>query len=197
MIGARVPASALGRYAFVGAIAVLAAVSRPTAASADDRTAAEAILKTLATQPQAPGATATAPSVNAEALARTREAIEQATRLRAAGDEAHAKAADGLAREWAETARDLALAADAEKLAADRKRQSMLAQAQLQRTRALVEEGLARLGRLRAELEAAPPPKVAVETHDGQPKATGGAQAATGAGTSTGKAQTAPGGSTP
>jgi hypothetical protein len=108
--------------------------------------------------------------VTAEALQRAAEATEQATRFRAAGDESHAKAADGLAREWSETARDLALAAAAEKLADERKRQSMKAQEQLERTRALVEEGIARLGRLRAELEGGPSRStVAVESHDGQP----------------------------
>ncbi len=119
--------------------------------------------------------------VTAEALARAKDALERATRLRAAGDEAHAKAADGLAREWAETARDLSLAAAAEKLAEDRKRESMQAEAQLERTRALVEEGIARLGRIRAELEAGPPkPARAVEVHDGEskPRAVTKAQAA-------------------
>jgi hypothetical protein len=108
--------------------------------------------------------------VTAEALRHAAEATEQATRFRAAGDEGHAKAADGLAREWSETARDLGLAAAAEKLADERKRLSMQAQAKLERTRALVEEGIARLGRLRAELEAGPSKStVAVESHDGQP----------------------------
>lgn len=118
-----------------------------------------------------PKADETGPSpVTAEALQRAAEATEQATRFRAAGDESHAKAADGLAREWSETARDLALAAAAEKLADERKRQSMKAQAQLERTRALVEEGIARLGRLRAELEGGPSRStVAVESHDGEP----------------------------
>ena len=108
--------------------------------------------------------------VTAEALRHAGEATEQATRFRAAGDEGHAKAADGLAREWSETARDLSLAAAAEKLADERKRLSMQAQAKLERTRALVEEGIARLGRLRAALEAGPSKStIAVESHDGQP----------------------------
>ncbi|HEX3769582.1 MAG TPA: hypothetical protein VHV30_01900, partial [Polyangiaceae bacterium] len=59
---------------------------------------------------------------------------------------------------WAETARDLASAAAAEKMAEDRKHQAIQARAQLQRTKALVEEGIARLGRLRAELDAASSP---------------------------------------
>ncbi len=108
--------------------------------------------------------------VTVDAVARATEALEQATRFRAAGDEAHAKAAEGLAREWAETARDLALAASAERQAEDRKRQAMEAQAQLERTRALVEDGIARLGRLHAELDAPAKAATAVEVHEGQAK---------------------------
>jgi hypothetical protein len=152
----------LGRRGAVVACACLGVlggvISTVAAARAqgDDRAAAEALVTP---------ADKAAP-VTAEALARAREALEQGTRLRAAGDEAHAKAADGLAREWAETARDLALAAAAEKQADERRRQALQAQAQLERTRALVEDGIARLGRIRAEL-AATPTKVAVEVHDG------------------------------
>jgi hypothetical protein len=132
-------------------------------AQGDDRAAAEALAQ--------PVEDAGPMAVTAEALARTREALEEATRFRAAGDEAHAKAADGLAREWAETARDLALAAAAEKQAGDRKRQAIQAQVQLERTRALVDDGVARLGRVRAELGEAPAGSTtAVEVHDGQGK---------------------------
>jgi len=159
------------------ACALGAAISTVSAAQApgDDRAAAEALV--------GPVEQATPAPVTAEAIARAREALEQATRFRAAGDEAHAKAADGLAREWAETARDLALAGAAEKQANDKKRQAMEAQAQLERTRALVEDGIARLGRIRAELNAAPDKvATAVEVHDGQPKpVASGARAAAGA----------------
>jgi hypothetical protein len=144
-------------------------MARPSGgAEGDDRATAEALVKQAAPSP-----------VTSEAIARANEALEQATRLRAAGDEAHAKAAEGLAREWAETARDLSLAVAAEKLAEDSKRQAMQSQAQLQRTRALVEESIARLGRLRAELDAASAAPAssaeaakrrAVESHDGDPK---------------------------
>ncbi len=93
--------------------------------------------------------------VSADAVEHAKESRERATRFRAAGDEAHAKLADGLAREWAETARDGELAATAEQMAADRRREAMRDQAQLQRTRTLSEEDIARLGRMRAELDAA------------------------------------------
>jgi hypothetical protein len=111
--------------------------------------------------------------VTADAVAKAKDALERAQRMRAAGDEAHAKAADGLALEWAQAGRDLAKAADAEQSAAELRRKAVDAQAQLERSRALVEEALASVGRLQAELEhekATPhEPRVAVETHDGEP----------------------------
>jgi hypothetical protein len=133
---------------------------------ADDHSTATAIAQELELDPvRAP--------ITAAVVARAKEALERATRLRGAGDEAHAKAADGLAREWAETARDLARAADAEAQASDSRRKAVDAQARLVRARALVEEGIARVGRLRAQLDeasrAAPKDRTAVETHGGDP----------------------------
>jgi hypothetical protein len=111
--------------------------------------------------------------VTADSVAKAKDALERAQRMRAAGDEAHAKTADGLALEWAQTGRDLAKAVDAEQTAAEQRRKAVEAQAQLERSRALVEEALASVGRLQAELDheqAAPhEPRVAVETHDGEP----------------------------
>jgi hypothetical protein len=133
----------------VASLLLLMVSAGPSRADSDDRARAEALLK--------PAAPLGPPAVTAEATARAIEALERATRLRMAGDEAHARLAEGLAREWAETARDLGLAAAAEHLAEDRSRQAIQAQAQLERTRALVEEGIARLGRLRAALDAAAP----------------------------------------
>lgn len=117
-------------------------------------------------------------AVTGDAIAHAKDALERATRLRTAGDEAHAKAADGLALEWAQVARDLAKAADAEATAADLRRKAVDAQAQLERTRAQVEEGIAHVGRLRAELaEAEKAPKIertAVEVHEGDKDDKGG-----------------------
>jgi hypothetical protein len=114
----------------------------------DDRAIAETIVKQVESDPARA-------AVAAEALTQARAALERATRLRSAGDEAHAKAADGLAREWAEDARDLARAAEAEATAAEVRRKAVAAQAQLERTRALVEEEIAHIGRLKAELDQA------------------------------------------
>jgi hypothetical protein len=52
-------------------------------------------------------------------------------------------------------AQDIARAVEAEKAAAVLRRKAVDAQAQLERTRTLVEEAIARVGRLRAQLEAA------------------------------------------
>jgi hypothetical protein len=136
-------------YARVLAMAPAAVLllSTPPAAQAqgDDRTIAQALVAAL----EHDSAHA---SVLAEPLARARDAVEQAARLRAVGDEAHARAADGLAREWAETGRDLARASDAEQQAADSRKKALESQARLSRTRTLVEEAIARVGRLSAEI---------------------------------------------
>ena len=139
-------------------------------AQGDDRAVAEALVAQLA--PSA--ADAVRGPVTAEALTRAKEALERGTRLRRSGDEAHAKTADGRAREWAETARDLGRAAEAESTAADLRRRAMTEQAQVERARALLEEGVARVGRLRAQIEEARRAgggRRAVEAHEGEPTA--------------------------
>jgi hypothetical protein len=133
------------------------------ARSGDDGDAAAAIVEKAAKE-------ATHGRVAADAIVRTKEALERATRLRAVGDEPHARAAEGLAREWAETARDLVRAADAEAAATDVRRKAVDAEAGLERARALVEDGIGRVGRLRAELDeagrAGAKDRAAVERHD-------------------------------
>ncbi|HEV3190993.1 MAG TPA: hypothetical protein VGY54_10875 [Polyangiaceae bacterium] len=140
------------RYARVLATAPAAILllSTPPEAQAqgDDHT----IAQTLVTSLEHDSAHA---SVLAEPIARAHDALEQATRLRTVGDEAHARAADGLAREWAETGRDLARASDAEQQAADLQKKALESQARLSRTRTLVEEAIARVGRLSAEIAQA------------------------------------------
>ena len=125
----------------------LAGVSSVAQSSDDHAVASALVLKLEQDASQA--------SVIATSIAAAKQALERATTLRGAGDERHAKTADGLAREWAETARELARAADAEAKASELRRKAVDAQAKLERSRALVEEAIARAGRLRAELEAA------------------------------------------
>ena len=107
-------------------------------------------------------------SIASVAMANAKQGLERATRLRDVGDEAHAKAADGLAREWADMARDLARAADAEGAAWDARRKAEDAKARVERARALVAEGISRVGRMRAELDdaaRATPERKAAEAH--------------------------------
>jgi hypothetical protein len=136
------------------------------AQTADDHATAEALVQVLEQD--------TAHTVvTADAVTAAKLALERATRLRSAGDEAHAKAADGLALEWAQMGRDLAKAADAEATAAEQRRKAVDAQALLERTRAQVEEGIAHVGRLRTQLQEAEKAgkveRVAVEVHEGDP----------------------------
>jgi hypothetical protein len=155
---------ALGAVGMVAAGLVLAGSA--AAQTADEHAAAEALVQTLEHD--------TAHTVvTADAVAAAKGALERATRLRSAGDEAHAKAADGLALEWAQMGRDLAKAADAEATAAELRRKAVDAQALLERTRAQVEEGIAHVGRLRTQLQdadkAGKVDRVAVEVHEGDP----------------------------
>jgi hypothetical protein len=113
-------------------------------ALADDRATTAAILDELDRDAAHKDATAAI-------VQRARDAIERARRMRATGDEAHAQLADGLARTEAETARDLVRALDAEKKADDARRGATDAGTVAERERALIEEGTARNGRLRAE----------------------------------------------
>jgi hypothetical protein len=150
--------------ASVGVVVIIGRASPSRAQSPDDHAAAAALLQKLEVD------TAHSP-ITASAVVHAKEALERATRLRSVRDEAHAKAADGLALEWAETGRDLARAADAEAQASDLRRNAVEAQARLERARALVEAWIARVGRLRSELEeasrAAPKDRTAIEVHDG------------------------------
>ncbi|MEO6572495.1 MAG: hypothetical protein ABIP89_01560, partial [Polyangiaceae bacterium] len=117
-------------------------------AGPEDRSVAEAILTKL-------DADAAHKSLTSDPSARAHAALERAARMRASGDEPHARLADGLAREWAELGRDLVATADSEKKAADARRNATDAGAHAERERALLDEGIAQNGRLRAQLEAA------------------------------------------
>jgi hypothetical protein len=125
-------------------IAGLGVAAMSAVARGDDSTAA--ILEAL-------GHDAAHKAATAGIVQRGRDALERATRMRASGDEAHAQLADGLAREDAETARDLVRALDAERMADEARRSATDAGVVGDRERALLEEGIARNGRLKAELD--------------------------------------------
>lgn len=157
--------------AAVATAAFALTVCRCAWASEDPRTAVAQLEQDTAHQ-----------AIVVNALARAKDALERATRLHALRDEAHAAEADALALEWAVVGRDLIRAVDAEASAADVRRRATEAQAQLERSRALVEEAIARVGRLQTEMARAQRPdraaRVAVESHDGQaPPGTDGSPA--------------------
>jgi hypothetical protein len=93
--------------------------------------------------------------VVAEPLRHAKKALERANGARTSGDTAHARMLDGLALEWAETARDLLRAAAAEKEALATAKRAREIGVQVERARALLEETQARRGRAAADLERA------------------------------------------
>ena len=116
------------------------------AAQPDDRAATEALLREVEGSGKK--------DVASEMVARSRAALDRASKLRGAGDEPHAKLADGLARTWAEAARDVVRAVDVEEKAQTARRSATDAGVVAERERALLEEGIAQSGRVRAQLDS-------------------------------------------
>jgi colicin import membrane protein len=147
----------------VALFSVLAVIPPVGGQGADLHAMAEAIVRDV-------GRDAAHRSAAATCLANATASLERATRMRAARDEPHAQAADGVALEWAMAARDLARTLDVEAKAVQVRRAAIETQAQVERAHALVDEGIARVGRLRAEIERmereVAPGRVAVERHD-------------------------------
>jgi hypothetical protein len=128
---------------------VTLALAAIAGASGDDRAAAAAILDEV-------GRDTAHRSVVAVAVDKSKTALERGTRMRAAGDEVHARLAEGLALDWAMVAKDLLGAASVEDRARAARMDVLDAGARVERERALLEEDIGRTGRLRAELEAQP-----------------------------------------
>jgi hypothetical protein len=129
-------------------VALVAATGLGVAAAAapDDRAATEAVLRAVEASPKK--------DLAGELTARSRAALARAAKLRAAGDEPHARLADGLAKIWAEAARDVLRAVDVEEKAQAARRGATDAGVIAERERALLEEGIAQSGRLRAQLDS-------------------------------------------
>jgi hypothetical protein len=115
------------------------------AAGPDDASSTEAVLREVEASPKK--------DVTAEMIARSRAALDRAKKLRAAGDEPHARLADGLAKTWAEAARDVLRAVDVEERAQAARRSATDAGVLAERERALLDEGIAQAGRLKAQLD--------------------------------------------
>ncbi len=123
------------------------------APGSDDRGSAESAIAELERNPHTK-------ELCADPIAKSRFALERAHRMRIAGDDKHARLAEGLAFEWARVAQELARADAVETRAADARTIAADAGAQVERERAMLEQQLAENGRLQAELAKA-------ETRDG------------------------------
>lgn len=131
-----------------GSGAAQEAVKTPPAAPGDGATAGRIIEEV-----EARAAKDKRPKVVEEPLRHARKALQRAHGARTAGDTAHARMLDGLALEWAETARDLLRAAAAEQEALATAKKARELGVQVERARALLEETQARRGRAAADLE--------------------------------------------
>jgi colicin import membrane protein len=117
------------------------------ASEGDDRAAASASIARLES-------VAAHKRLSADAVSRSRRALERARDARAAGDHERGTLLEGVAREWAEMGQDLVRAAETESEAAEAHRRATEAQAKAIRARALIEETVARRGRAAEQLEA-------------------------------------------
>lgn len=138
----------VGSVAFllVVPLAILA-VGRAAANQTSDRALAEQILAELGRTSGRDWALVQAP------LQEAKNALARANSARAAGDLRNAERLEGLARDWAWTARDLVRASAAEADAGTLQHAAAEAGVRAERSRALLEEAIARRGRALAEFE--------------------------------------------
>ena len=125
--------------------------SRPPAPPGEGATA-EKLLQEIEARAARDAGTA---KVVGAAVENAKTALERAHGARMANDPAHGHMLDGLALEWAETARDLERAAAAEQSALVAAKAAADATTQSERARSLLEETQARRQRAEAELEKA------------------------------------------
>ena len=123
--------------------------SRPPAPPGDGA-AAEKLLREVGARAARDAGTA---KVVAAPVESAKKSLERAHGARVSGDDAHARMLDGLALEWAETARDLERAAAAEQSSLAAAKAAADATTQAERARSLLEETQARRLRAQAELE--------------------------------------------
>src|SRR5580658_1065328 len=105
-MGKRLWVLAMTAVVGVGTIELAAVASTPP----NPRASAVALLDALQHDPAHV-------AVTGDAALHARDALERGTRMRVSGDEVHALLADGLALDWALTARDLERAVDVEERA--------------------------------------------------------------------------------
>jgi hypothetical protein len=121
-----------------------------------DKEVAEQIMASMAIGSSAPGSSAASsaePFIARSPLEEARRALDRAAGARRSGDVRHAELLEGLAREWAETARDVVRASQLEVDAGALELAAADAGLRAERARALLEEAIARRGRAEAELD--------------------------------------------
>ena len=96
----------------------------------------------------------TSPLVAADVpISEARKALDKAKQLRALGDAPRAELEEDVALEWAETARELVDSVESEREADRAGSQAVAATTKAERARQLLEESIARRGRLQAALD--------------------------------------------
>ena len=140
-----------------------------------DKAAAEQILGALPA-----GSSSAEAALVKGPVAEARRALERAAGARRSGDARHAEQLEGLAREWAETAKDVVRAAAVEADAGALDLAARDARVKSERARTLLEESIARRGRAEAELAkltadaglfpTQPPPATSARSKGGKTK---------------------------
>jgi colicin import membrane protein len=130
----------------VGAALAPMAIGQPLS----DKAAAQQILTEMA-HPLA--SSSAEPALTRAPIEEAKRALDRAAGARRSGDVRHAEMLEGLAREWAETARDVVRAVAVEADAGALEMAAADAGIRAERSRALLEEAIARRGRAEAELE--------------------------------------------
>lgn len=166
--------SSFAAVTVLAALPVLVLATWAAGQGESDKTVAERILADLAA-PSADGGVAPEPALvpadagpmakdagaraalTAEPVRAAQQALERAAGARLAGDARQGELLEGVAREWAETARDLVRAAKAEAEGADLESRAAQAGLRAERQRALLEEAIARRGRAEVELDKVAP----------------------------------------
>lgn len=134
--------------AVIVALVVAAGVPWLVLAAGDERSMAEQSLATLEGDPHTK-------QLCAEPIAKARVALERAHRMRTAGDDCHARLAEGLAYAWARMAEELVRADATETRSQAAASIAADAGAHVEHERATLEQQLAENGRLSAELAKA------------------------------------------
>jgi hypothetical protein len=151
--------SPLAILVFAGALLTGLSAS-PRAHAEDEAKAVERDIRELEKSPEA-----------RETVQKAKEALDRALRLRSMGDDANARLALGLARDWLDAGRDLKQTLEAEKRVAETRAKARQSEQDLAKARVELEEGVAKAGRLRSQVETKEKERLAPKGPDPKPDA--------------------------